>query len=766
MASNEVVIRITGRDDSGDAFDKAEKRATSWMSKLSALLSKFSDWLSARFSRAGRDAGENLADGLWRSADGRLRDSTGRFAKMGEDAAIAAAFGFTDIFTKMFSAGAGLGAMTLSTGGMNLLAGAFLALLAAVAAAAAALIAFAPVLLLVGGLFGSAATAGFGLAATIATLVMGFGGLGEAWTAFGQKSAGGGRSAAAAAREVEAATYALAQAQKEAQRASEGVTRAREDETERLEDLTRSLARASLNEEAAVLAVARARQRLKDARRSGSGLDRQEAELGYRESLLSLEEVRDRLGDLRREKAEADRNGVEGSDRVQAAIERQERAQRGLIEATQRLSEAQSGAGGGVDKFAQAMAGLSANGQALINTLIGLKPRFDELKRATQDRMLAGLDQTLKDLATVWLPVLGPMLGNLADSLNKVFKGLANAFSKPQFIIDMHQAMAGWGRIMERLGEGVEALIGAFGRLARGSLPFFEKFADLIAGSFENFERWITAADESGELTKFMEDAAQALQDIWDIGGLVVDIFKELAEIFMGPSMRESDSFLEGVKTTLTGMKLWLEDPQNQQKIRDFITELQNLGDAVVNMVMTIADWVAKIDGWITKIGEFLAAVEGMPGKIRAASAGMWDGLKDSFKAALNWIIDRWNGLSVTIPKMSLFGQEFGGNTIGLGKFQRLATGGISSGLAQVAERGREMIRTPDGGMLLAMPNGSTVYPNGMTENMLSRNGSGGVVRVQVDVTGGDDVFRRWIQKQVKVFGDGNVQVAYGTGSA
>src|SRR5690606_4529343 len=59
----------------------------------------------------------------------------------------------------------------------------------------------------------------------------------------------------------------------------------------------------------------------------------------------------------------------------------------------------QAHATGDAEAFAEAMANLSANGRSLVRTLIDLKPRFDELRRTVQDRLLAGFGDAVRDLA-------------------------------------------------------------------------------------------------------------------------------------------------------------------------------------------------------------------------------------------------------------------------------------------------------------------------------------------------------------------------------
>lgn len=784
MTTNDIEIRITGKNLSKIAMDAAKADAKATGNEIADTLAK---------------AGERAGEGLKRGLDGKLRDSRGRFVKAGQDAAKGFEEGLNGgsdngkgrgFFGRLFdgiadqaanaadAAGkslaqifpglAGLASTTAATGGINLLVLALLALVAAAAAAVAGLIVLAPAVYLVGGAFGAANTLAVGLAATLATLVVGLGGMGDAWSAAGQQSASGGRSAADAAHQVQMATLALADAQREALAAQQGLVRAREEESERLEDLSRSLRGAKLDEASAILAVRDAEERLRTARRTGgSALDVARAVLGVDQAKLRLEEIQDRVGDLSREQDKANRDGVEGSDRVQDALRRQEMAQRQIVAATYALAQAQRGAGGGVDAFAQAMAKLSPNAQAFLTTLLGLRDQFAGIKRETQDRLFEGLDRAVMRLANRSFPTLRAVLGNTADSLNGIAKGAMEALGDPKFLDDIQVATGAFDRTLDRIGEvTLPKLLGAIGRLARASVPFWDELSDMALGWIEDFSDDIEDADKDGRLKKFFAEATENLRKLREVGGTALSIIGSIVKILFPASKRESEGFLDTVLANLKDVQAWLEDPENQKKIQDWISGLQDMGDELGETTDKVIGIIDKIDGWTTSLDKFMKKWGELPGKIKAASlGGLWNPLKDGFKAALNWIIDKWNGLRFTIPPVKIAGVElFGGGSWDTNDIDRFDHGGIvGARLARVAERQRELIDMPGGGQIIALPQGSRVHPNGATEAMLAGGGGGGqTMRVVFDITGADEDMKRVIRKWVRIEGGGSVQAAFG----
>lgn len=83
---------------------------------------------------------------------------------------------------------------------------------------------------------------------------------------------------------------------------------------------------------------------------------------------------------------------------------------------------------------------------------------------------------------------------------------------------------------------------------------------------------------------------------------------------------------------------------------------------------------------WSTLINFFT----GLPANIHKIAVGMWDGIKDAFRGAINWIIGAWNGLHFSIPGFDVFGMHTGGFNLGLPHMPYLASGGdvLSSGVA------------------------------------------------------------------------------------
>nr|WP_221374409.1 hypothetical protein [Actinoplanes polyasparticus] len=434
------------------------------------------------------------------------------------------------------------------------------------------------------------------------------------------------RSVAAAERGLRSAQRALVdaqdqvvKAQERAAKSQEAVNRARREAKEDIEDLGRALRGAVISEAEAALALDEAAFALSEAQQTGDIRKIREAELNYQRAQLAIEETADATDDLRKESDEAAKKGVEGSDKVQDALEDQKQAweavkdaqqgvvaaQDGLIDAADSLKSAQDGVKSALDGQKAAADGLKSAQDALaasqqkvaaggggvakevtklapaaqkfVNAIKALKPAFEDLRLDVQQRLFEGLDKTVTNVGRQWIPRLKVTLGSYADTFNGFFKNLGTAITAPKFMDDMQAGAESFRKLLERVGGAItNDLVPAFGTLSRAAGPFVEKLGDGLARIVEKFSQWVQDGDKSGRLADFFDRAAQALEDIGGMGYEVFRIIGNIFEIITGSSPKSGaanplQQFRDGLKSVAD----YLDNPKNQQKIRDFIASVQ-----------------------------------------------------------------------------------------------------------------------------------------------------------------------------------------------
>lgn len=87
-----------------------------------------------------------------------------------------------------------------------------------------------------------------------------------------------------------------------------------------------------------------------------------------------------------------------------------------------------------------------------------------------------------------------------------------------------------------------------------------------------------------------------------------------------------------------------------------------------------------------------ISTLKGLGGRIAGATGGMWDGIKNAFKDAINAIIRGWNGLQFKTPSFDAGPIHYDGVTVGVPDIPYLAKGGVvrsrSGGTAAIIGEG------------------------------------------------------------------------------
>ena len=103
---------------------------------------------------------------------------------------------------------------------------------------------------------------------------------------------------------------------------------------------------------------------------------------------------------------------------------------------------------------------------------------------------------------------------------------------------------------------------------------------------------------------------------------------------------------------------------------------------------------------WIKdKFNDLVSFFTGLPGRLGGIFSGMWDGILNVFKSVLNGVIDLWNKLHFTLPKIDLgpLG-SIGGGTIGVPTIPHLAQGGLMTSSGLIYAHAGEVISPAPGG--------------------------------------------------------------------
>lgn len=263
---------------------------------------------------------------------------------------------------------------------------------------------------------------------------------------------------------------------------------------------------------------------------------------------------------------------------------------------------------------------------------------------------------------------------------------------------------------------------GVFQFLKNSVLPVVSDFIKFITDGFKGMvdfikEIWPQVSEIIGHVLTVVKTIILAVLDVimvfWRAWG--DDIFQIVKRVF--ESIRET---INNVLQVIAGIIRFVMAVLNGDwgKAWDALKSIVSaVWDQIKNVISTTWGVIKGILGGIVSVfgeifrpvGNFLHTwviepIEGivkfiseLPGRIGKAAAGMFDGLKNAFRTAVNFIIRAWNGLDFTIPGFDPPGPgpTFPGFTLGVPDIKELAQGGIikaSTGgtLAVIGEGGRD----------------------------------------------------------------------------
>lgn len=416
-------------------------------------------------------------------------------------------------------------------------------------------------------------------AASIGGLSLSMIGLGAAL-----KTSSGG--AGGAAFDYAAAEHRVASALRTSLDAQVSLDRARQEATRNIDDLARSLRGAALDEEGAAMAVKRAEADLRKAKRGGNRQDIAAADLAYRQSLQTLDDARQRTKDLGAEQADAAKKGVEGSDSVQAALQRQAEATYELAQAQAALKKGASGGGGGKDPAAEAFAKLAPAARDLVTVIKRITPAWTAMQQAVQQEVWAGVAGDLSRLSTTYLPVATTQLKRFGGAWNVAIRETAGLLSTPEAVRAVNVMLSEGADAVHLLARAVRPLVSAFLDIGSAGAHILPMLASDVLHLAERFERWIRAAKQSGQLAEW---AGRSVVIIRQLAAIAWNLTSAIVAIFRAGGVAEGESFLTWLTTATANMAAFMNSAKGQEWLSTFFESLRTTATVAAEAVTTLS---------------------------------------------------------------------------------------------------------------------------------------------------------------------------------
>lgn len=394
-------------------------------------------------------------------------------------------------------------------------------------------------------------------------------------------------------------------------------------------------------------------------------------------------------------------------------------------------------------KFPQ-LAGGNISALRDLNTQLALKTRFDDDATASGQAVLAQFGLTQDQLTSITpllqdyaaktgkdLPTAARDLGKAVLGQSRALKGIGINFKDTgdkagnleELMGGLNDKVGGFATKEGATAAGKAAILkNQFGELEEkvgGALvPVLSKLADIIITrvipTAERFGAWIAnnkpalialgvliggtivaaiaafvaglstvaliAAGVVAGVAALTAGVVWAYQN-WGFFRTAVDAVASFLTTKLWPALKTVASFITGTVIPIVMRVIGV--------YAAFYAKVAEVAVGVVKKVVEIGAGIARfVSDAKAKFDGIVSFIAGLPGRIASAASGMFDGIKNAFRSAVNWIIDKWNGLSFGVDKGPI---HFHLDTPNI---PRLASGGIVTRptLALIGEAGPEAV--------------------------------------------------------------------------
>jgi hypothetical protein len=391
------------------------------------------------------------------------------------------------------------------------------------------------------------------------------------------------------------AEESLIDAQTDAVRAQQRLNRAREDAQNQLEDMALRARGGALAERQALIDLFEAEVAYRSAQADpgATNLEREQASINLERERLNIEQVRLENGRLAEEQVEVARTGVEGTSQVIEARE-------GLVAANGRVVDAERGvaeANRDVSQAREDQARVAADsGRAIEDAQL----RLTDAQVAYQEALTqtsASQDKLKEELS---------QLGPAGQAFAFFIAGL-----KDEFFAMRDAVQAG---LLPGVQQAIEMLLPFMPQI----ISFLTVMGETLGALFVEFARFLTTNPAMLAFFQMIERYAPIFTTLFARGLMeLIELFAILAVTF-APLAEDIVSGLVGL---LDAFNAFLQSPEGQQMLQDFIAYLREVGPeigemllalvgALINLGRALAPYAGALLNAITAILEFIAGMD------------------------------------------------------------------------------------------------------------------------------------------------------------
>lgn len=237
--------------------------------------------------------------------------------------------------------------------------------------------------------------------------------------------------------------------------------------------------------------------------------------------------------------------------------------------------------------LAQALKKLAPEAAKTVKTFVALTPAFKKMQLGVQQKLFMGLAETIRRLAVTYIPILAAGLGRMATLINTTLKGVVAWLLDAGTRLDMAAIFRDSTALAGRFTRGLAPLMDMLRDVTAGGLQFILATTTKFGPAMERWAAQVANARENGAMTRFFQDASDALKTLGKG-------FLDIAGIFHG-LFTASDGGQRGIFGWLSRLNELINRPDSQKALREFFESFFQLGMSLLPVLSAIVQALSPV---------------------------------------------------------------------------------------------------------------------------------------------------------------------------
>jgi phage-related protein len=237
------------------------------------------------------------------------------------------------------------------------------------------------------------------------------------------------------------------------------------------------------------------------------------------------------------------------------------------------------------------------------------KKEIEAWKESLLDTLNKGLQPAMDRFSTVMLPTLKKNLNLVAAAEGRLFGAILDGITKSAGSKGMTAMFKRMDDAMDKSHAGVKSFINAWVTLGAAGTKYFDRFATWFNKLGASFDAFITKADKSGQIDKWIERGIKGFKDLGRTIDGTFGIFNAIADAARKAGSGGLSEFADKLQAAAKAMQETGFQNTLATLFRGFRDEVGKIGDAIAGLGPAMQSVMPSIATALGNLGTGIAAI-------------------------------------------------------------------------------------------------------------------------------------------------------------